>query len=657
MKRKNKKIAIVFLLLVFVGIISPFEAVAQGPSALSILIFPICPTCAIILQAVGQGNQMVADIGTGLIKGILGLIGAIPVALLEISQSLLSWVISPNFLTISMTGPDNVVVAYGWSITRDLANIFLLLGLVVIGLGIILGLEEYQAKKTLPKLIAIALLINFTLVICGFILDFANLLMNYLLGAGSLGKGLFNEVQNGMSQLAGQDFLKYLGLILIFFIFGMVGAIVYALYALLFIARYVFLWILIIISPIAFVSKVFPSLSQAKQFFPSFFHWDEWWKSFIQWATVGIYAAFFIALANNLMTAMASGKIVTSAPGGGLSALGSLFSYLFPLALLLIGLFSVLDSGSSVPGFNKAVGYGKAAIIGAGTGAAITAAGMYKGATDAEDKRPALERIVRGGFTTEGRAKGEKSLYKTAEKIPIVGLEPGSYEAKMKEKVAKTAKGLESLEDEDLRAVIEKRVITERDARTKTKGLNEATKRGILTGKDMDEAKDYKIFGFDEHEALKRMPHKAGDRAAKKKLIQSEAPADFAKNTQKEAFESGDIEVFDLASANQIKVLMEKGSDDKKQALKCLVEKNLADYEIKIKASNAKIEPLKRRISPLELAIEPLEKRRKNGSLSDPAEIDLLNDLKAQLAPLKKSHDDFEKERDEVLAKVGYATA
>lgn len=430
MKGKNKKFGFIFLLIIFLGIVSPFGNVALGADPFIMgFLSTICPTCTTILQLNDVTKGMVGDVANGVALGALKLIVSIPAALLEISQSLLSTVISPKFLEISMTGPDNVVVAYGWAITRDLANIFLLLGLVVIGLGIILGIEEYQAKKTLPRLIAIALLINFTLVICGFILDFANLLMNYLLGAGSLSPGLSNEIQNGIAQLAGQDLLKSLGLILTLFAFGIVAAIVYALYALLFIARYVYLWILIIIAPIAFVSKVFPVLSQAKQFFPSFFHWEEWWKSFIQWSTIGIYAAFFIALANRLMSAMASGAIAVT----GLSALGSIFSYLFPLALLLIGLFSILDSGSSVSGFNKVVGYGKTALIGAGAVAAGAAAGAFVGQAKGmeqslkagETPLKAVSRSiyegVKGAVTSSGRETGILEARKFIEKIPLAG--------------------------------------------------------------------------------------------------------------------------------------------------------------------------------------------------------------------------------------------
>lgn len=414
MKIKNKKFALAFLLIVFLGIATPFQ------NALAIDI-AFCDVCNLVqaIFSLGGGGSMVKDVASGVFNAVLSWLSIIPSTLLGMGQALLSWVISPTFLGVKMT--DNVVVNYGWAITRDLANVFLLLGLVVIGLGIILGIEDYQAKKTLPRLIAIALLINFTLVICGFILDFTNLLMNYLLGAGSLGQGFSNEIQNNLALNASRDLADSSMRIIVYFIFGIVAAIVYLLYAFLFIARYVYLWILIIIAPIAFASKVFPSLSQAKQFFPSFFHWDEWWKNFIQWSTIGIYAAFFIALANRLMTAMASGQMKITEVSGNLTLFGALFSYLFPLALLLVGLFSILDTGSSVPGFKQFTSYGKAAVIGAGVVTAGAITGAVAAAKDTEDKRGFGERVIKGAITSEGREKGLTAARQYVEGKPIIG--------------------------------------------------------------------------------------------------------------------------------------------------------------------------------------------------------------------------------------------
>lgn len=592
MKRKNKKFALIFLLIVFLGITSPFKDVlALDASNVPIAgLSATCPLCSLIIPILQRGGIEIANVGGGIFNFVISWISVIPSTLLWVSQALLSWVISPNFLGISMTGADNVVVSYGWSITRDLANIFLLLGLVVIGLGIILGIDEYQAKKTLPRLIAIALLINFTLVICGFILDFANLLMNYFLGAGSLHPGFANEIQSRLAESASKDYAGSAGTIIIYFIFGVVASMVYFLYALLFIARYVYLWILVIIAPIAFVTKVFPVMSQAKQFFPSFFHWDEWWKDFIRWSVLGIYAAFFIALANRLMVAMASGTIIASSPG----ILGNLFSYIFPILLLLFGFFSILESGSSVPGFEKIKDYSKAAAVVTAGAAAGAAAGAYVGGAAVDEdgnKRRIRERIGgvwQGVASPEGREKGRKALYKTAERVPFIGPKPGTYEAGIQKQTSEEAKRLEKVSDEQLNYLAyQKTVLTKEGGVRRAAALNELAKRGKISDANIANAKKSKVFAFDEGEALKRMPQKVKEVGSKKtieEVIAKQTPADFAKNIQVEAFkdEVKGIDVYHGMSPNQLKALMEKGSEDKKQALVKLVRKNVREIADKV---------------------------------------------------------------------------
>lgn len=620
MKRKNKKFALIFLLIVFLGIASPFKDVlAIDASTVPIAgLSAVCPLCSLIIPILQKGGGAIADVGSGVFNFFISIISLIPSTLLWASQALLSWVISPNFLGISMTGPDNIIVSYGWSITRDLANIFLLLGLVVIGLGIILGIEEYQAKKTLPRLIAIALLINFTLVICGFILDFANLLMSYFLGAGSLHPGFANEIQSRLAESASKDYSGSTMTIIIYFIFGMIAAMVYFLYALLFIARYVYLWILIIIAPIAFITKVFPVMSQAKQFFPSFFHWDEWWRDFIRWSVVGIYAAFFIALANRLMVAMASGTIMVSSPG----ILGNLFSYIFPIVLLLIGFFSILETGGSVPGFKQVVSYGKTAAIGAAAVTTGALAGAYVGGAAVDEdgnKRRIRERIGgvwQGAATPEGREKGRKALYKTAERVPFIGPKPGTYEAGIQGQASEEAKRLEKVSDDQLNYLAyQKTVLTKEGGVRRAAALNELVKRGKISDANIANAKNSKVFTFNEGEALKRMPQKVKEVGSKKtieEVIARQTPADFAKNIQAEAFKDDvqGIDVYHGMSPNQLKALMEKGSEDKKQALVKLVKKNVREIADKVDEIDNAILSENLSQNPDQVKIDGLKKKK-----------------------------------------------
>ncbi|MFA5348869.1 MAG: hypothetical protein WC309_00690, partial [Candidatus Paceibacterota bacterium] len=72
------------------------------------------------------------------------------VALLA-SQGILTWVASPNFIKVSFTKADNVVVTAGWTVVRDFTNLLFILVLIAIGLMTALRTsKEYQVQKTLP---------------------------------------------------------------------------------------------------------------------------------------------------------------------------------------------------------------------------------------------------------------------------------------------------------------------------------------------------------------------------------------------------------------------------------------------------------------------------------------------------------------------------
>src|SRR3989344_6231209 len=80
-------------------------------------------------------------------------------------------------IAISLAGLSGIdAVTIGWTITRDIANIFFIFALLIIAIATILRLESYGAKQLLPKLIIVALLINFSLVIAFTVVDASNIL-------------------------------------------------------------------------------------------------------------------------------------------------------------------------------------------------------------------------------------------------------------------------------------------------------------------------------------------------------------------------------------------------------------------------------------------------------------------------------------------------
>lgn len=71
---------------------------------------------------------------------------------------------------------NRTMIEVGWGLSRDVANMFFILILLIIAISTILQFQRYGAKALLAKLIIIALVINFSLMGGYMIIDFANLL-------------------------------------------------------------------------------------------------------------------------------------------------------------------------------------------------------------------------------------------------------------------------------------------------------------------------------------------------------------------------------------------------------------------------------------------------------------------------------------------------
>ncbi|PIW92437.1 MAG: hypothetical protein COZ88_02405, partial [Candidatus Nealsonbacteria bacterium CG_4_8_14_3_um_filter_34_13] len=195
--------------------------------------------------------QVIAQLALLVTSGLLGL-----------TSLLLGWVTSPGFIKVSFTTNDFVTLGLG--ITQGFANIIIVLALLAIGLGTALRIGGYEAKKALPVLILVALLINFIPLICGLIIDATNIVMDFFIGGGlSAGQVLVNQLK-----AQGQSFVTLwenigsitellgVGLLLrtvFLIIFNLMAMVIFLLFSVLFAMRYVALWILVIIAPLAFV--------------------------------------------------------------------------------------------------------------------------------------------------------------------------------------------------------------------------------------------------------------------------------------------------------------------------------------------------------------------------------------------------------------------
>jgi hypothetical protein len=274
--------------------------------------------------------------------GIPLLISALFVGIMGL---ILGWIISPDFISLKFT--QNPFVDIGLSITRGFANMGFILFLVVIALATALRIEEYKAKKTLPTLIIIALLINFSPVFCGIIIDASNIVMNFFLNNITGLTGFVNIISSAALSLWNLIWTSGFSLgatiaaamqVIISIVFNYFAGFIFILFSALFIMRYIMLWILVILSPIAFVSYILPITRKGQ----SLLSWKKWWEQLIAWSIIGIIAGFFLYLGFTMISMInaSPGMFVTqpdlSWGGGGLGLMNNILPYLIPLVLLWI---------------------------------------------------------------------------------------------------------------------------------------------------------------------------------------------------------------------------------------------------------------------------------------------------------------------------------
>lgn len=237
---------------------------------------------------------VVAEIGyllaaaTGLLLSFAGLIGGFAIHLQELIV-------------------NNGFVQQGWGIARDVANLGFVLVIIIIAFATILRREQYGAKKLLPKLIAAAILVNFSLTIGALLIDFSQTITNFFWSkispenpVGTISRLIaFIKPQQLLDSPSSKlDFLK--GILNIggtaikltigpYFIaiFNLVAFVVFLTLAFMLYIRFFMLSFLLVLSPMVYLFNIIPAIAK---------HFENWWSSFIKWVIFAPAVSFFIYL-------------------------------------------------------------------------------------------------------------------------------------------------------------------------------------------------------------------------------------------------------------------------------------------------------------------------------------------------------------------------
>ncbi len=184
-------------------------------------------------------------------------------------------------------------VEKGFIIVRDLANMFFIIVLLIIAFGTVLNIQQYRYNRLLGRLILMAFLVNYARFIAGIFIDAAQVVMLTFVNAFRQAAAGNLTTAFGIEQLLAlrdsKDIGGYelVGAMLLALALVLIACIVVGVYVVVLLTRIIALWLLIILSPFAYVLRTFP----AGQKYAS-----EWWSNFSKYVVCGPVMAFFLWL-------------------------------------------------------------------------------------------------------------------------------------------------------------------------------------------------------------------------------------------------------------------------------------------------------------------------------------------------------------------------
>ncbi|OGY68002.1 MAG: hypothetical protein A3I24_02955 [Candidatus Harrisonbacteria bacterium RIFCSPLOWO2_02_FULL_41_13b] len=334
-----------------------------------------------------------------------------------------------SLITILINSNANILnnnyVLEGFKISLSLANLGFVLAIILIAFGTILRVERYEFKRTLSNLVIAALLINFSFAIAGTIIDFTNATGQFFFNAIE-GQSAENFASNFASALNlnkltpqplenpkgsilafGDTFLKSVVSLIAMITFAMIVAIVFLGFAGMLAIRMVYIAILLIVMPIAWLFWTIPELSGQFQ---------KWWSKFLQWTFFFPAAAFFLYLAIVAQQQLGQTQTTTATTaaanlaGWGTGVIDGLLTIFLQVAIMVGGL--VAANAIGISGASGAL-----AMAGKVKGWAIGAVGKYTGANLAG--RMAAKGAA--SLTNTPKKYGARLLSKVLSKVPGAG--------------------------------------------------------------------------------------------------------------------------------------------------------------------------------------------------------------------------------------------
>lgn len=297
----------------------------------SAFILPIEAHAGLLEDAASFFGGGILGAVTSPITVMMWIVFKISSVLLGVAGLIFNWAILVVVFNFATYFGNSQGMLLAWGILRDFGNIILLFGFVFMGIATVLDLHSYPWKKTLPKLVIFAVLLNFSLFISEAVIDATNVVSSTLYqqtygaasGSGCALGDVNCLVNTGMagtlmqrlqisdayresidSALAGftdqfsrpiENILKY---VLLSLVTTVVAVVLFA-GAFMLISRAVILAFLMVTSPIGFVGMAVPELENMAR---------DWWKKLVDQALFA--PVFFILLIASLKMTDGLGQLI-----------------------------------------------------------------------------------------------------------------------------------------------------------------------------------------------------------------------------------------------------------------------------------------------------------------------------------------------------------
>lgn len=240
------------------------------------------PSARADLFSIGEIANKAVGMAVLYFQGIvLGFLGTV----LSYQAEVLGWILKfqGKYLISDIT-----IVRTSWTVFRDFSNMFFILVLIIIAFATIFDVQRYNWKGLIARFLIVALLINFSLPICEFVINIATTLSNVMLNqfsdiTGNLAGGfglnkLITGTEVGSAAAKAADPEKALVSTIISFsgitIIVVVVNLVFLVVLVFSFVRIPLLWALMIVSPIAWIAAILPATRS---------HFETWKKWFLGW--------------------------------------------------------------------------------------------------------------------------------------------------------------------------------------------------------------------------------------------------------------------------------------------------------------------------------------------------------------------------------------